>query len=129
MYHWAGEPFPGMCYYCYISLTINLTKITILQYTLARLGATTFSSSSSDAAMLEKAQQLQGLVARADYTISRTGIAGTKAILNKFHGYGGNPRRPLLPFGEAETDKLWDCEEVQEMVKLEEEAASQLSGA
>ena len=112
-------------------LLTRKTSLTILnsQYTLAKLGTTTFSSYSSDTSMLEKAQQLQGLVARADYTMARTGIAGAKAILAKFQGYGGNPRRPLLPFGEAEADKLWKCEEVQEMAKLEREAISQLDVA
>ncbi|KAI0086157.1 hypothetical protein BDY19DRAFT_895175 [Irpex rosettiformis] len=79
-------------------------------------------SSVSDPSTLEKAQQLQGIIANADYIIAKAGFTGTKAILEKLRGYGGKPRRPLLLFGEVETERLWGNEYIREMIKFEGEA-------
>ncbi|CAK5262996.1 unnamed protein product, partial [Mycena citricolor] len=48
-----------------------------------------------------EALRLQGIIARADYTIAKASIAGTKFLLQKLHGYGGTTRKPLPPFSEA----------------------------
>ncbi|THG99450.1 hypothetical protein EW026_g2902 [Hermanssonia centrifuga] len=54
-----------------------------------------------DPSLLPEAQRLQGIVARGDFTIAKTSIAGTKFLLEKLYGYGGVPRTPLPPI-EAE---------------------------
>lgn len=62
--------------------------------------------SLTDPSVLPEAQQLQGIVAQADRTIAVTGIAGTKYLLQHTRGYGGAPRRPLLPIPEHAGEKL-----------------------
>ncbi len=53
------------------------------------------------------AQQLQlGLLAINAAVTSRWGIAGLKAAMELLGRYGGPPRRPILPLGEAERAEL-----------------------
>ncbi|THG92950.1 hypothetical protein EW145_g8524, partial [Phellinidium pouzarii] len=68
----------------------------VAPYTLARLYDLSVAA-LSDPSTLPEAQRLQGIVARADWTIAKAGIAGTKYLLQLVYGYGGAPRRPLLP--------------------------------
>ena len=75
----------------------------------------------TDPRVLVEAQRLQGIIAQADYTIARASIAGTKVLLEKLHGYGGAPRRPLLPIGVDEAQKLWEHPHTQALIKLENE--------
>ncbi|KAH9946123.1 dihydrodipicolinate synthetase [Epithele typhae] len=77
----------------------------------------------SDLSLLPEAQRLQGIVARADFTIAKTGIAGTKYLLEKLYGYGGNCRRPLPPIEPAAATAIWEHPHTQELVKLEREFA------
>jgi len=63
------------------------------------------------------------LVARADRTIALAGIAGTKYLLEKVYGYGGAPRRPLLPIEKEQGEKLWSHPHVVELVELEKQLA------
>ncbi|THH15942.1 hypothetical protein EUX98_g9381 [Antrodiella citrinella] len=74
-----------------------------------------------DSSLLPEAQRLQGIIARADFTIAKTSIAGTKALVEKLYGYGGVPRRPLLPLEADQLDALWAHPHVQDLVKLERE--------
>lgn len=71
--------------------------------------------------MLPEAQRVQGIVARADATIAKTGIAGTKFLLEKLYGYGGVPRRPLGPCPPERAEALWAHPDVRELVALERE--------
>ena len=71
--------------------------------------------------MLPEAQRIQGIIARADYTIAKTSIAGTKFLLEKMYGYGGVPRRPLAPVEPAAGQALWEHPHTQDVVKLERE--------
>ena len=74
--------------------------------------------------MLAETQVLQGIVARADRTIAVTGIAGTKYLLDRLHGYGGLPRRPLRAFAHDSGESLWKHPHVVDLVRLEKELAS-----
>lgn len=55
---------------------------------------------------MAEAIEKQKLLAHADWLISRTGIAGTKAALHEFVGYGGLPRKPLPALTAAQTEDL-----------------------
>ncbi|KZT51245.1 aldolase [Calocera cornea HHB12733] len=74
-----------------------------------------------DPTALEAAQQLQDLAARGDRTIALAGISGTKELLNRLYGYGGAPRRPLLPLSATEGQELWDHENVRALLNVEME--------
>lgn len=71
--------------------------------------------------MLPEAQRLQGIVARADFTIAKTSIAGTKSLLEKLYGYGGSPRKPLPPISSSAAQAIWEHPHTQAIVKLERE--------
>jgi len=74
-----------------------------------------------DLSFLAEAQRLQGIVARADYTIAKTSIAGTKHLLEKMYGYGGVPRKPLPPIDKEAAKAVWEHPDTQDLVKLERE--------
>lgn len=76
--------------------------------------------------MLPEAQQLQGIVARADYTIAKASISGTKFLLEKLYGYGGLPRKPLPPIDQSYAASLWEHPHTQELVKVERELSGKL---
>jgi 4-hydroxy-2-oxoglutarate aldolase len=60
-----------------------------------------------EARRLEEARALQArLVAPNTAVTSGYGVAGLKAALKLVAGYGGEPRPPLLPLGEAERGRL-----------------------
>ena len=80
----------------------------------------------SDPSVLPEAQRLQGIVARADSTISKTGISGTKYVLQKLYGYGGAPRRPLLPLETVEGEALYTHSDTVAIVALERELTGKL---
>ncbi|KAG6823668.1 hypothetical protein H0H92_009490 [Tricholoma furcatifolium] len=77
-----------------------------------------------DLSFLPEAQRLQGIIARADYTIAKTSISGTKFLLEKLYGYGGVPRKPLPPIDSAAAEAIWAHPHTQELVTVER----QLSG-
>jgi len=78
----------------------------------------------TDLSILPEAQRLQGIIARADYTIAKTSIVGTKYLLEKLYGYGGTTRRPLPAITPAAAQALWEHPHTQALVALER----QLSG-
>ena len=73
--------------------------------------------------ILAEAQRVQGIIARADATIAKAGIAGTKNLLERLYGYGGLPRRPLGPFPPDRAEALWEHTDVRELVALERESS------
>ncbi|KAF8136564.1 hypothetical protein EV363DRAFT_1319941 [Boletus edulis] len=75
--------------------------------------------SKIDPKLLDEAQRLQGIVARADATIAKSSIAGTKFLLDRLYGYGGNPRRPLPPIEPAAGEALWEHPHTRALVDLE----------
>ena len=74
-----------------------------------------------DPSLLPEAQRLQGIVARADFTVAKAGISGTKALMEKLYGYGGNPRRPLPSIEAEAVAALWEHPHTQEIVRIERE--------
>ncbi|KAF7304817.1 Dihydrodipicolinate synthetase [Mycena kentingensis (nom. inval.)] len=80
-----------------------------------------------DLALLSEAQALQGIVARADYTIAKTSIAGTKFLLEKMYGYGGLTRRPLPPISAAAGEALWSHPHTQALVAVERQLSGKIS--
>ncbi|GJN89182.1 hypothetical protein Rhopal_002156-T1 [Rhodotorula paludigena] len=69
-------------------------------------------SGSGDPAATAK---LQAIVSHADWALQKGSVAGTKWVLERLHGFGSEPRRPLLPF-DASSGKgeqlLKDLEEI-----------------
>ncbi|KAJ7046868.1 dihydrodipicolinate synthetase [Mycena alexandri] len=78
----------------------------------------------TDLSRLPEAQHLQGIIARADYTIAKASIVGTKFLLEKLYGYGGTTRKPLPPITPTAAQALWEHPHTQALVVLER----QLSG-
>ncbi|KAF9269484.1 dihydrodipicolinate synthetase [Marasmius fiardii PR-910] len=74
-------------------------------------------------AAIKEAQDLQGLVSEADWEAAKTGVAGTKYLLNKLFGYNSRPRRPLLPTSEAKGSQLWQESSIVKVLALEKDMA------
>ncbi|KIJ16954.1 hypothetical protein PAXINDRAFT_168392 [Paxillus involutus ATCC 200175] len=83
--------------------------------------------SKNDRSLLPEAQRLQGIIARADSTIAKTSVAGTKFLLEKLYGYGGNPRRPLAPIEPVAAEALWEHSHTRDLVRLERELSAKAS--
>lgn len=92
------------------------------QHTIVKLFQLS-EGSKTDPRLLGEAQRLQGIVARADATIAKSSIAGTKFLLDKLYEYGGNPRRPLPPIDPAAGEALWEHPHTQALVAVERELA------
>ncbi|KAL0578328.1 hypothetical protein V5O48_003642, partial [Marasmius crinis-equi] len=71
----------------------------------------------------QETQALQGLVSRADWDAAKTGVPGTKYLLNKIFGYNARPRLPLLPTPEDRASKLWQESSMVEILELEKKLA------
>jgi 4-hydroxy-2-oxoglutarate aldolase len=80
--------------------------------------------SKSDTHLLTEAIRLQGIVAQADRTLALAGISGTKAVLERMAGYGGNPRKPLPAISPKAAERVWQEPTVQALLKEEKIAAS-----
>jgi len=78
-------------------------------------------ASQKDLALLPEARRIQGIVARADFTIAKASISGTKYLLEKLYGYGGLPRKPLLPIDAGAARSLWEHPHTQAALTLERE--------
>jgi len=78
----------------------------------------------SDRSALPEALKLQAIVGRADFTIAKAGISGTKYLLEKLYGYGGLCRKPLPPISSLAGEALWTHSDTVDLVQLER----QLSG-
>lgn len=78
-------------------------------------------ASRKDPSLLAETQRLQGIIARADFTIAKASITGTKYLLEKLYGYGGVPRKPLPPIDSAAAQALWEHPDTQAAIKLEHE--------
>lgn len=67
---------------------------------------------------LQLAQQMQQILGRGDWVVIKTGVVGTKAVLNKVAGYGGFGRRPLPRLEGKEKEAVE--KEIEELEMLEE---------
>jgi len=65
----------------------------------------------------DEAVELQKLLSKADWVLTKGAIAGTKAAIEMEFGYGGYPRRPLLRLSEEDRKKT--KEGIAEAMKLE----------
>ncbi|KAJ5728795.1 dihydrodipicolinate synthase [Penicillium malachiteum] len=68
---------------------------------------------------LQEATRIQAILSRADASAVPGGIRAMKYVLNKMHGYGIAPRKPLLPLNESEGEKFMEV--LKEMLELENE--------
>ncbi|KAG0655503.1 hypothetical protein C6P46_000849 [Rhodotorula mucilaginosa] len=68
--------------------------------------ATTEYLQSPTAEALDEVRRLQGIVSRGDWPVIKGGIAGPKYVLDRIRGYGGAPRRPLLPMEAKDGEKM-----------------------
>ncbi|KAK3902136.1 hypothetical protein C8A05DRAFT_44372 [Staphylotrichum tortipilum] len=66
---------------------------------------------------VEEAREAQLQLAAADWALTKRAIPGFKSILQKYHGYGGLPRLPVLPLDRDEEESLF--EEIKEMMEVE----------
>lgn len=71
-----------------------------------------------------EALALQTLVSAADAIYAPAGIAGTKATLALRKGFGGIPRKPLLPFPQSKLDALEALPAIQQINKVEADLAA-----
>lgn len=99
----------------------------VAPYSIAKLFELS-EASRKDSSVLPEAQRLQGIIARGDYTLAKASIAGTKFILEKLHGYGGLPRRPLPPISANAAEELWNHPHIQALIGLEREFSSKTKG-
>jgi len=90
----------------------------VAPYALVRLTQLSFEAVTNPS-VLPEAQRLQDIIARGDRTTSLYGIAGAKFILEKVHGYGGAPRRPVQRLTQAREEQLWAHENVKALLELE----------
>jgi L-threo-3-deoxy-hexylosonate aldolase len=81
----------------------------------------------TDLSHLPEALRLQGIIARADYTIAKTSIVGTKYLLQKLYGYGGTARKPLPPISAAAAQALWEHPHTQALVTLERQLSGKMA--
>jgi len=65
----------------------------------------------------EKAIELQKLLSKGDWVLTKAAIPGTKSALQQYFGYGGFPRRPLQRLSEEKTRELG--EKIREIMKIE----------
>ncbi|KAK1675858.1 putative dihydrodipicolinate synthase [Colletotrichum godetiae] len=65
----------------------------------------------------QEADRIQYILSNADVAAVPAGVRGMKYVLHKLHGYGIDPRRPLLKLGEAEGERLMS--QFEEMIQLE----------
>lgn len=96
-----------------------------LKYSIVKLFELS-EASMVDPSFLPEAQRLQGIIGRADATIAKASISGTKYLLQKLYGYGGHPRRPLPPIDPVAGEALWEHSHTQALVRLEEEVGGKV---
>ncbi|KAF5330916.1 hypothetical protein D9619_005439 [Psilocybe cf. subviscida] len=85
-------------------------------------------ASKKDPSILPEAQRVQGIIARADFTIAKASISGTKWLMEKMYGYGGLPRKPLPPVDPAVAEPLWAHPHTQAAVQIERELTGKIQG-
>jgi 4-hydroxy-2-oxoglutarate aldolase len=107
------------------SHAVYLLLCRAVQYTIAKLQELSVAA-LADPTKLAEAQSLQAIAARADFTIAKASISGTKYLLEKLYGYGGLPRKPLPPIEADTAQKLWEHPHTQELVQTERSLSGKL---
>ncbi|KAM0326685.1 hypothetical protein ACHAQA_006555 [Verticillium albo-atrum] len=67
---------------------------------------------------VEEAREAQLALAKADWSLTKRAIPGFKALLERVHGYGGLPRRPMEGLGEEKLEEF--VREVEGMIAFEQ---------
>jgi len=65
----------------------------------------------------DEAFALQKILSKGDWVLTKAAIAGTKAGIQAYFGYGGYPRRPLKRLDEVRTNSIKDG--IAEVMKIE----------
>ncbi|KAL1676982.1 hypothetical protein EV122DRAFT_279551 [Schizophyllum commune] len=89
-------------------------------HTIAKLWSLA-NAALKDTSKLQEALHIQGIAARADFTIAKTSIPGMKFLIEKEYGYGGLARKPLYPLTDAEKQAIWEHPHTQDLLRLERE--------
>lgn len=70
---------------------------------------------------LPAAQDVQRILSAGDWAHTRMGVGGTKAVLQRYFGYGGSPRRPLRLPGDESVNTRNMFSEIEPLMKMEAE--------
>lgn len=65
----------------------------------------------------DEAFELQKVLSKGDWVLTKAAIAGTKSAIQSYYGYGGFPRRPLKKLDEVKTNGIKDG--IAEVMKVE----------
>jgi L-threo-3-deoxy-hexylosonate aldolase len=65
----------------------------------------------------EEAFELQKVLSKGDWVLTKAAIAGTKSAIQSYFGYGGHPRRPLKRLDEVRVNGIRDG--IAEVMKVE----------
>lgn len=65
----------------------------------------------------EEAFEMQKVLSKGDWVLTKAAIAGTKSAIQSYYGYGGHPRRPLKKLDEVKVNGI--KEGIEEVMKLE----------
>ncbi|PQE31138.1 dihydrodipicolinate synthetase protein [Rutstroemia sp. NJR-2017a WRK4] len=65
----------------------------------------------------DEAFELQKVLSKGDWVLTKAAIAGTKSAIQSYYGYGGYPRRPLKKLDEVKTNGI--KEGIAEVMKVE----------
>ena len=55
-----------------------------------------------------EARRAQQALAKADWSLTKRGVPGFKAILSHYHGYGGSPRQPITELSAEAAQELFN---------------------
>jgi len=66
---------------------------------------------------IEEAFELQKVLSKGDWFLTKAAIAGTKGAIQSYFGYGGYPRRPLKKLEDVRTKSI--SEGIAEIMKIE----------
>lgn len=66
---------------------------------------------------IQEAIEMQKILSKGDWVLTKSAIAGTKSAIQSYYGYGGYPRSPLKRLDEVKTKSIADG--IAEAMKLE----------
>lgn len=66
---------------------------------------------------MKEAFELQKVLSKGDWILTKAAIAGTKSAIESYYGYGGKPRRPLKSLDDVKVNTIKDS--IAEIMKIE----------
>ncbi|MCJ1372554.1 hypothetical protein MMC20_003779 [Loxospora ochrophaea] len=66
---------------------------------------------------IEEAMELQKLLSKGDWVLTKAAVPGTKQAIQVYFGYGGYPRKPLRRLSDSEVKELG--EKIKDIMKFE----------